>query len=1216
MVPMPAPLARRPPFVGRETQLGALKSAVDAAELGESVLVLVAGEPGIGKTRLVAELASQVAARTVWATCWEGDGAPAYWAWRQVVRAVGDGNEPAMADAITRLEEPGPTESGADPRFQLFDAVADGLAIASAAGPLTVVLDDLQWADESTIRMLQFLARDTRPRRLAIVGTYRDTDLDPDHPLAVGLAELVREGLHVSLGGLGPRDVATLVNSVEPSSTDTGAVARLHRQSGGNPFFLWELLKLESSDGVVDRAPTSVRAAVSRRLGRLSVATRDALAASSVLGADVDVALVGALTGRSRAAVLTALTEAESAGLVTGTAGGGFRFVHALVREVLYDGLDVAVRAARHQRAADALAERYGDARPAEVAHHLFEAALHEPDERCHGYAVRAAEQSWQVHAYEEAAHWYGRAIDALRSGDPREGDLLLHRGEARLAAGDLSGARAAYERAAALARIDGDAERLARAALGLGAGLGGFEIQLLDPLQVELLEEALAALGPEPSAMRAWVLARLSVALSLMTDEARRRTLSREAVTVARAINDPRALGYALAAHCDATSGPDDCDDRVVASAEIVGLGAETGDRPLEALGLRLRIVALLEIGDLGTADVAVERFAMIAERLRQPLYRWYVPLWRGMRALMRRELDAAAQYCADAEHLGAQAASGNAVALTFTQWWVRQRYQGHHAEAGSVMADLLSQVAAAPRFTAGPRAVVAALTGDRDLARALLTEWLASGLPDRIRDSEWLPESAQLAQVAVAAGARDAAARLFADLRPYAHRFCVEGIGAAFTGSVAWYLAQLAAFLGRDAEADGYAAQARTAHARVGLIGDPPPLGGMAEPAASAPAAPTDGSLEWEGATWAVSWGGRTARVRDSKGIRDLAVLLSRPQQEVHCLELVGGSDVGSSRGPALDQQARRAYEAAHPGSAGRHRRGTRAGRSGTGGAGRGRARRASPAAVRGLRALRSGPDHRIGGGAGPVGGELADPGGGSQPGRGPPGAVPPPAERGPDRYLVLVPAGDRGEVDHASGPQRVDPEEPAVDVQHLDAAEPRSEAHAPHRALAEDGAGRRGRLLGHGGRQAVRDAPAVHHPLDVVTGGGEPRRDRLVGDEQGAVGGQGGADRGQHLDRPRHVVQRLQDQRDIERPAGAEPSGVADVEPGGRLRAPRRWSVRRRSRRGRGRTPRPRPWVGPRDGDRRPALPAAEVGEAAATGQPIGGRSEGGQPLLHQG
>ena len=131
--PHAGPSRRRPPFVGRETQLGALKCAVDAAELGESVVVLIAGEPGIGKTRLVTELASRVSARTVWATCLEGEGAPAYWPWRQVVRAVGEDGGRAMIDAIARLERPGPAESGTDPRFQLFDAVAGGLADASSA---------------------------------------------------------------------------------------------------------------------------------------------------------------------------------------------------------------------------------------------------------------------------------------------------------------------------------------------------------------------------------------------------------------------------------------------------------------------------------------------------------------------------------------------------------------------------------------------------------------------------------------------------------------------------------------------------------------------------------------------------------------------------------------------------------------------------------------------------------------------------------------------------------------------------------------------------------------------------------------------------------------------------------------------------------------------------------------------------------------------------
>ena len=278
-----------------------------------------------------------------------------------------------------------------------------------------------------------------------------------------------------------------------------------------------------------------------------------------MLGGTIDLPLVSGLLERRSDALLTAMAEAEAAGLVVRT-GGGLGFVHDLVREVLYAELDVARRAVLHARAASILEERYGDARPAEIAHHLFEAALDEPDERCVDYGVRAAQRSWEVHAYDEAGHWYQRALGALTTGDPRESDLLLHLGEARVAAGDWPGAREAYEQAAALARRDGDAEGLARAALGLGAGLGGFEVQLLDPLQIDLLEEALAALGPDPSAMRAWVLARLSVALSLVADEQRRQALSEEAVSAARTVGDQRALGYALAARCDANSGPDGC--------------------------------------------------------------------------------------------------------------------------------------------------------------------------------------------------------------------------------------------------------------------------------------------------------------------------------------------------------------------------------------------------------------------------------------------------------------------------------------------------------------------------------------------------------------------------------------------------------------------------------------------------------------------------------
>ena len=381
-------------------------------------------------------------------------------------------------------------------------------------------------------------------------------------------------------------------------------------------------------------------------------------------------------------------------------------------------------------------------------------------------YAVRAAERSWEVHAYEEAGHWYGRALEALRPGDPREGDLLLHCGEARLAAGDLSGARAAYERAAALARtrrrrgtagsgrpgagrragwLRGPAARSAAgrsaggspggartrtvrdAGLGAGPAVGG---AVVDGRRVAaaVAQRGGGRGGPGESATGGRSATRWPPTATprpartgATTGSPRRRRSSGWAPRPATASSSCSACGC----------GSSPCWRSVTSERPIVAVGAVRADRR-------------------AAAPTAV------------PLVRAVVA--GDARADARRAGPRPRSYCADAEQIGAQAASGNAVALTFTQWWVRQRYEGHQAEAGSAMADLLSQVSAAPRFTAGPRAVIAALTGDHGYGARAARRVAGFGMPDRTRDSEWLPESAQLAQVAVAAGAHDAADRLYA--------------------------------------------------------------------------------------------------------------------------------------------------------------------------------------------------------------------------------------------------------------------------------------------------------------------------------------------------------------------------------------------------------------------------------------------------------------------
>ncbi|HWJ53365.1 MAG TPA: AAA family ATPase, partial [Propionibacteriaceae bacterium] len=476
-------LSGHTPFVGREGQLAELAAALDAAELGEHVLALVAGEPGIGKTRLVNEATSRVSARVLRSACWADDDAPAFWPWRQLLRALRD-TDPGQADTSggpVGDRRPGlgddlpATNLGGDARFQLFDNVAEELAAASFARPLILVIDDLHWADEASIRLLRFVNADVRDRRLAILGTYRDTDLAPDHPLGQSLDQFIRDGLHHTLNGLSQSEVAELVGALTGNAGPAAdLVAQVHRRGGGNPLFARELVRLLETQDQARAAehdapgmlPAGVRSAVAGWLRALPADVHEVLLAAAVIGVDVELAVLGPVTGLSRQQLRRAVQAAKAARLVVdqGT-DGGFSFAHALVREVLYSDADPAQRTQLHRRVAEVIEDRYGDARVLEVAHHTLSGLAGSDDDHAADLAVRAAEASLAVLAYEDAAGWFARAVALLRDRRPddvRVGDLLVRCGEARVGAGDLPGARAAFTDAADVARRRGDAELLA----------------------------------------------------------------------------------------------------------------------------------------------------------------------------------------------------------------------------------------------------------------------------------------------------------------------------------------------------------------------------------------------------------------------------------------------------------------------------------------------------------------------------------------------------------------------------------------------------------------------------------------------------------------------------------------------------------------------------------------------------------------------------------
>ncbi len=770
------------PFVGRAGELAALTADLDAAVGGHGGVVLVAGEPGIGKTRLAEELAARATVRgavVLWGRCWEGAGAPAFWPWVQVIRGyvqvqaedlaslrhdLGAGAAdiaqlvPAVHDRIPDLPAPPPLEPEAA-RFRLFDSLAGFLRTAAARRPLVLVLDDLHWADVPSLALLRFMSRELNGTGPLVVGSYRHTEVDQGHPLLGAVADLTR-GQHrwLLLGGLGQQEVAgfmALVAGAEPSAE---LAAEVYRQTDGNPFFVTEVVRLLASQGRLDPAasdsrvlgsslPEGVRAVVAERLSRLSGECRQTLEIASVVGRDFELRVLQPVSGLDAEQLLMLLEEAEAARLVGAVPGelSRWRFAHALVREVLYEGLFAARRVRLH---------------------HLVEAApgSEKTAARAVQMATLAGRRSMEMLAWEDAAELFQRALAALelteRPGSQQRCELLLAVGEARMAASDVPAARTAYQQAGELARRIGSPEALARAGLGLGLE---FTSMIVDPVQVGMLEDALATLGEADSPLRARVLAGLARTLVSTPQVERRLALSEDAVRMARRLGDPATLAAVLFGRHLAIRGSEGAEaagERLAIATEAVGLAEQIGDRALALRGRGLRRIDLLELGDLAGYDADLAAAERAAGELR--LQPYYIGVFATLRLM-----------------------------------------QGRIFEPIELYRDAAARFPAMAVFRAGV-AVALAETGRADQARAELGQLVAGDLAAVPRDPAWSFTLAILALACYHLGESGTAATLYPLLEPYADRNIVTGrVGAICAGPAAYFLGLLDLTLSRPEQA-----------------------------------------------------------------------------------------------------------------------------------------------------------------------------------------------------------------------------------------------------------------------------------------------------------------------------------------------------------------------------------------------------------------------------
>jgi len=822
--------SRRHPLVGRAPEMKVLTGALDDALAGSGALVLLAGEPGIGKSRLLEELEDRArdrGARVLWGRCWEAGGAPPYWPWLQII--------PALRDVFASLAE-APTVDAETARFRLFEAAGDLLAAAADEGPLVLLLEDLHSADDPSLLLLRFVAGQLGTSPVLIAGSYRDVEVEPDTPLASLVAGLARESVtrSLTLTGLTHADVAELVEANTGGRPPEGSVTAIHRSTEGNPFFVGEVVQLLASEGrleAVDASakdalpiPPGVREVIGQRLRRLPAECRATLSLAAVLGREFAFDPLVQVTGGPEDAVLDALEQALRARVLVEVPGNPdrLRFAHELIRDTLYGDLAAPRRLRLHRAVGEALEELYGDDREshlAELAHHFAAARTTSDSAKAVAYARAAGDRALALFAYEEAVRLYALALDSLPA-DRKESErtrceLLLARAGALARAGDTPAAKSGYERTAELAKSAGFPDLFGRAALGYGGRFVWLRAAT-DARLVPLLEDALTALGEDDSTLRVRLLARLGAALRSDASRERRARMRDEAVEAARRIGDEATLAYALTGGIAALHGPDNYAEQLDEATEVIALGERIGDREREFEGREHAFWIAWSLGDVGRRADEVVALRQVADELEQPAHMWLATAVAASVALADGRFETAEELIERAETLGRRAVAWSAQSTRKLQRFVLYRHHDRLSEIEAEVRDHPDDFAS-PLLHRSTLAYIHAATGGEATAAAVLDEIFTHDLEHWHVDEEWLFSLSLLAETCVLLGDMERGAPLYELLLPRAASNAVA-FGEVGLDAVARPLGLLAMSLDRPGEAAEHFERAIALNERMG--------------------------------------------------------------------------------------------------------------------------------------------------------------------------------------------------------------------------------------------------------------------------------------------------------------------------------------------------------------------------------------------------------------
>lgn len=856
-------------FVGRLDEVAQLHAAYEDAAAGRGRLLMLVGEPGIGKTRLTEEAATYAGlrgGRVVAGSCFEGDVAPAYWPWVQVVRQYLAGTSPDQARAalgqgageiaqiVSEIRElipdlkPPPELEPDEMRFRLFDAMASFIARASSEHPLVIILDDLHWSDTPSLMLLEFVVRQVRSSNVLLIATYRDVEIGRGHALSASLGVVLRES-HVSrvvLRGLDEATVADFLERTAGRPVPATLTQAVFRETEGNPFFVNETARLLIDEGRIDdkslksgawdlAVPQSVREVIGRRLDRLSGELNELLTLASVIGREFEVEVLAHVSDRTADEIVDSLEEGVKAQVIEEDRGGPstFRFSHALIKETLLDEPTTIRRIRIHGRVADAIYEIHqAKLEPylAELAYHACEASTGRCDTAI-DYSIRAAELAMSQVAWEEAVELLARAREVLEqseTGDPALGcALLLALADAKSRVGEVETAVELYREAGERARAEGLPHEFALAAIA-ASETAAMQTIGEKPWLTDMLVEAEELLRGRDDSLLARVLSRRAVTdlYRSRDDEVERalrlveiRALADEAMQIAEASGDPNTRLRTALDHFHLASGPDERDAQLALGREIVDLAVELQDREAEAEGRMAMLICHAAMYNRAGFDAELSRYAELAIEMRRPRYQMYILSRSSAVAMIEGRFDEARRLSDEALKIGTDAQEGEIGPLHMGQQFILGWLDGRLDRIGEII-EFFKIIEAQVGGLYGINGVIAfmeVLDGRLDEARVRFDRLSAIDFAVP-KDIGWMASMCAMVWACEAVGTPDEARKIYDLMAPYRGQMIFIGGVTTMLGSTELYLGILACQFGDFALAVEHFAAAEAADSSFG--------------------------------------------------------------------------------------------------------------------------------------------------------------------------------------------------------------------------------------------------------------------------------------------------------------------------------------------------------------------------------------------------------------